>query len=315
MRISLLKQALSLILLAFLFIAAVAATGCSAKAESDDTESASEEITDSESDEDNASDDEDPDEESPDKNDDDGSAHKPKKEKDIEKAKNKSKKDAGHKDGPDKNKKSKSKTAGKETLKKEKRKGGDVTKLWSSLMEGNRRFAAGKHTSNGLVKSRKALVKGQQPDVIVISCSDSRVPPELVFDKNLGELFVIRTAGNVADRIALGSIEYAAEHLHSKMLVVLGHETCGAVAATLSGDTMPTKNLRAIVNAIRPAFKGHEECKPNGAGGSTCVKLNVTKSAQNMIERSPILKELVADGSLHVVHAIYEMESGKVVRF
>ena len=96
------------------------------------------------------------------------------------------------------------------------RESGDVTKIWADLMDGNKRFALGQHSTGQLVSSRKSLVEGQKPDVIVISCSDSRVPPELVFDKNLGELFVIRTAGNVADPIALGSIEYAAEHLHSK---------------------------------------------------------------------------------------------------
>jgi carbonic anhydrase len=182
-------------------------------------------------------------------------------------------------------------------------------------MDGNKRFVLGQHSNGQLISSRKSLVGGQKPDVIVISCSDSRVPPELVFDKNLGELFVIRTAGNIADPIALGSIEYAAEHLHSKMLIVLGHETCGAVAATLSGDKMPTSNLKAIVNTIRPAFKDVDECKPGSKGSDTCVKLNVTNSARDIVAKSPILKRLVADGSLHVVKAIYQMESGKVVRF
>ncbi|MEZ5308753.1 MAG: carbonic anhydrase [Pyrinomonadaceae bacterium] len=191
----------------------------------------------------------------------------------------------------------------------------DVTKLWQELMAGNGRFTAGKHTTGQLVNARKSLVKGQKPQVIVISCSDSRVPPEIVFDKNLGELFVIRTAGNVADPIALGSIEYAAEHLHSKMLVVLGHESCGAVAATLSGDKMPTKNLNAIVSAIKPSFEDAEECAPGGPGGIRCIKLNVTHSSKEIVANSPILKELVGDGSLHIVKAYYEMESGKVVRF
>ncbi|NNE66026.1 MAG: carbonic anhydrase [Pyrinomonadaceae bacterium] len=209
------------------------------------------------------------------------------------------------------------KTSGRKSGKQPepKAKEGNVTKMWEDLMAGNARFVAGKHSTGNLVSSRRSLVAGQSPGVIVISCSDSRVPPELLFDKNLGELFVIRNAGNVADPIAIGSIEYAAENFGSKMLVVLGHETCGAVKATLSGDRMPTRNLSAITRRIKTAFKGSEECEPGGTGGEKCVMLNVTESSRSIIAKSPILKKLVADGSLHVVKAIYKMESGKVKRF
>src|SRR5271157_5292629 len=94
-------------------------------------------------------------------------------------------------------------------------------KVWADLMEGNKRFVAGKPRTYALVSLRSKLASGQQPNVIVLSCSDSRVAPELVFDQSLGDLFVVRTAGNVADPVGLGSIEYAVDHIHSPLLVVL----------------------------------------------------------------------------------------------
>ena len=184
--------------------------------------------------------------------------------------------------------------------------------VWADMMKGNQRFMGGKHTNVNYISFRKKLTKEQKPGVIVISCSDSRVPPELVFDKNLGEIFVIRTAGNVADPVALGSIEYAAEHLHTKLLVVLGHESCGAVGAALSGKKMPTANLYAIIAKIRPSFKSSENCKIGSEGGIECVELNVSKSANDIISRSPIIKKLLKEDKLTVIKAIYKMESGKV---
>ncbi len=125
-------------------------------------------------------------------------------------------------------------------------------KIWDSLMAGNQRFIAGKPKSHALVSLRHSLVSGQQPNVIVLSCSDSRVSPELVFDQSLGDLFVVRAAGNVAGPVGLGSIEYAVDHIHSSVLVVLGHQKCGAVIAACSGEKMPSQNLDAIVDKIAP---------------------------------------------------------------
>lgn len=186
--------------------------------------------------------------------------------------------------------------------------------IWADLIKGNKNFMAGRHSHGKFVLARKKLATGQKPNVIVIGCADSRVPPELVFDKNLGEIFVIRTAGNIADPIALGSIEYAAEHLHSKVLVVLGHESCGAVGASLSKDKMPTSNLRAIVNTIRPAFRSEKDCSVGSENSIKCVKLNVAKSAKDMVRKSPILKHLVEKDELTVIKAIYMMKSGKIER-
>src|SRR5271169_406510 len=125
--------------------------------------------------------------------------------------------------------------------------------VWAELMEGNQRFVSGNTNKVNVVPLRQSLVSGQTPKVVVLACSDSRVSPEILFDKSLGDLFVVRTAGNVADAIGVGSIEYAVEHLGSSVLVVLGHQACGAVTAACSGDKMPTANLQTMVDKISPA--------------------------------------------------------------
>ncbi|HRH43805.1 MAG TPA: carbonic anhydrase [Pyrinomonadaceae bacterium] len=185
---------------------------------------------------------------------------------------------------------------------------------WKDLMKGNKRFMAGKHTAVNYSVSRHQLAKGQHPQAIILGCSDSRVPPEIIFDKNLGELFVIRDAGNIADEVSLGSIEYAVEHLHVKTLVILGHESCGAVAATLSGEKMPTANLRAITETIAPAFDGSLVCKIGEKINLSCVELNVQQSAKEVLMKSPIIKKAVQSGELTIFGAVYHLETGQVVR-
>src|SRR5205085_10520354 len=125
------------------------------------------------------------------------------------------------------------------------------TTLFRSLLkEGNGRFAAGKLAVKDVGAQRRAtLAKGQHPFAVVLACADSRVPPELVFDQGLGELFVLRVAGNLADPFVLGSIEYAVEHLHTPLIVVLGHENCGAVAAALTKAAFPG-NLGTLVKEV-----------------------------------------------------------------
>jgi carbonic anhydrase len=186
--------------------------------------------------------------------------------------------------------------------------------IWADLTEGNRRFQAGKPAPRELTRRREELTSSQHPRVIALCCSDSRVSPSLVFDKNLGDLFVVRTAGNVADPVALGSIEFAAEYLHAKVLLILGHEKCGAVAAASSGEKMPTPNLESIVNRIRPAVdsvKGHAE-------GDRLLRLaeraNVHRSASDLLRNSPLLREKVAAGKLTLIKALYRLRSGQVVR-
>lgn len=186
--------------------------------------------------------------------------------------------------------------------------------LWADLMEGNRRFVEGRPFPREYLLTRSRLAGGQQPPVMVLGCADSRLSPELIFDKNLGELFVVRTAGNIADAIALGSLEYAAEHLHSRLLVVLGHEKCGAVAAAASGVTMPSPNLQAIVEQITPALSGSVAYHQHKPIGLAEVKANARCSAEYVLRNSPVLAHLMKEGKIQVVAAIYELASGEVTR-
>ena len=181
-------------------------------------------------------------------------------------------------------------------------------------MAGNKRFVAGKPRARALVPLRRKLASGQSPHVIVLACSDSRVAPEIVFDQSLGDLFVIRTAGNVADPVALGSMEYAVEHLHSTVLVVLGHQACGAVQAACSGEKMPSKNLDAIVEKIDSAVSlAKTYAKADGLVEAAIVE-NVHQSAKDVLANSEILREAVKAGKLRVIEAEYMFDTGQVVR-
>jgi carbonic anhydrase len=125
------------------------------------------------------------------------------------------------------------------------------------LLDGNQHYKANQITirETSTPAIRESLATGQKPFAIILSCSDSRVPPEIVFDKGLGEIFIIRVAGNVSDPIVLGSIEYAAEHLGSPLIMVLGHKRCGAVTAAVDAQGHPHGNIGAIIKAIEPAVK------------------------------------------------------------
>lgn len=186
--------------------------------------------------------------------------------------------------------------------------------LWQDLTEGNRRFMRGAMEPKSVLARRVTLAKGQHPKIAVLGCADSRVAPELVFDKNLGDLFVVRTAGNIADPIALGSLEYAVEHLHVKTLLVLGHEKCGAVAAAATGAQMPTVNLAAIVNKITPALKKVESTNDAAELAMRQVIANIHNSASLLIDESPILKHAAESQELNIVKAVYQLETGEVKR-
>lgn len=188
-------------------------------------------------------------------------------------------------------------------------------KIWADLMEGNKRFVSGRPETPDLVKLRNSLAKGQQPKVVVLACSDSRVAPELLFDKSLGDLFVVRSAGNIADAIGVGSIEYAVEHLGSSVLVVLGHTGCGAVTAACSGDKMPTTNLQAIVDKITPAVLQSRKADLKGDPlVEATIKENVHQSAKEVLASSELLRHFVEDGKLTVVEAEYQLDTGAVIR-
>ena len=186
--------------------------------------------------------------------------------------------------------------------------------IWADLMEGNQRFIDGKPRSIDTAPLRQSLATSQKPKVVVLACSDSRVPPEILFDKSLGDLFVVRSAGNVADAIGVGSIEYAVEHLGSSVLVVLGHTGCGAVKAACSGEKMPTANLQAFIDKIAPAVTRAK--KYAGAEGleKAAIRENVQQSANAIIASSEMLQHFVHDRKLTVFEAVYDLSSGKVVR-
>jgi carbonic anhydrase len=186
--------------------------------------------------------------------------------------------------------------------------------VWDGLMAGNRRFVAGTPQARDVVSLRHKLASGQSPKAIILSCSDSRVGPELIFDQTLGEIFVVRTAGNVADAVALGSIEYAVEHLHSPLLVVLGHQKCGAVNAACSGEKMPSPNLDAIVEKINPAVTQAKSYAKADDLVESAIKENVHQSATDLLANSEIIRNAVKSGKLTVIEAEYELESGQVVR-
>lgn len=189
------------------------------------------------------------------------------------------------------------------------------------LKQGNDRFVAGEidPASHSHSDRREALSDGQQPFAIVLGCSDSRVPVEVVFDQGLGELFVIRVAGNIAARSQIGSVEYAAQVLGARLVVVLGHSSCGAVSAAIEELRKPSveqsENLQFIVGRIRPAVEsvvaeGYEH-DPDSLV-SAIVRENVRATARSLQEGSPIIDGLVSDGGLVIVGAEYSLRTGKV---
>ncbi len=188
--------------------------------------------------------------------------------------------------------------------------GTDPDKALARLMQGNQRYVAHKekHPDSSIAR-RKELVAGQHPFAVILGCSDSRVPPEMVFDQGLGGLFVIRDAGNVVDDEVLGSIEYAVEHVGTHLVVVLGHEKCGAVSAAVAGGEAPG-HISAVVRSIQPAVD--EARNEPGDKVHNCVVANARRVAKQIRESEPILKEAVEKGKLKVVAADYDVATGKV---
>lgn len=181
------------------------------------------------------------------------------------------------------------------------------------LMDGNARFMKDdkEYVNWGEVR-RKELAKGQKPFAVILSCSDSRVPPEHVFDQELGDIFVIRVAGNVADPIELGSVEYAAEHLNVPLVMVMGHRSCGAVTAATAGGK-PEGNIGAIIKKITPAVESAKKrAKDKDKVLDAAIEDNAILVSKTLTEKSEILKRLVESGKVKIVSAVYELHTGKV---
>jgi carbonic anhydrase len=183
------------------------------------------------------------------------------------------------------------------------------------LVEGNRRFAEARTAAKDLSPGRReTLAGGQAPFAVVVCCSDSRVPPELVFDQGLGDLFVVRVAGNVVDPVVLGSVEYAVEHLHVPLVIVLSHEDCGAVRAAVAGGTLPGE-IGSVVQKIHGSVA---EAASRGQTGPQAVPLvtdlNVRSSAKEILA-SPVVSHEVHLNKVQVVGAKYHLQSGRVEWF
>lgn len=181
------------------------------------------------------------------------------------------------------------------------------------LVEGNKRFCSGQlQTKNiGAERREDLLSHGQHPFAVVLACSDSRVPPEIFFDQALGDLFVIRVAGNVVSPVEMGSIEYGVEHLHVPLLVILGHENCGAVKATVQGGDAPG-SIADIVKIIKPSV---DKARATGATGDALCELACDENTRAMkaeVEKSEIIQELVEQGKLQVITAKYYLRTGEV---
>jgi carbonic anhydrase len=177
----------------------------------------------------------------------------------------------------------------------------------AKLKEGNLRFASSEVSQSKPTAARRAeTAHGQQPFAIILGCADSRTTPELIFDQNLGDLFVIRTAGNLVDDHALGSIEYAVAHLGARLVVVLGHQRCGAVKAALESDHAPG-HIESLVRDIQPAVKAAKG-KPGDALSATVTENARQVAAQ--IKAKAVLSDLAKE--VRIVSAVYDLDTGKI---
>ena len=188
------------------------------------------------------------------------------------------------------------------------------------LREGNRRFVTGQSSTAALSRSaREALVAGQEPFAIILGCSDSRVPAELVFDQSFGDLFVIRVAGNIVAPSQVGSVEFAASRFGTRLVVVMGHSQCGAITATLEElqglATSQSRNLRSIVERVRPSVEtllnGRRDIDPDALIRGA-VRANVRASVNHLRHGSELLERLIQEIGLLVVGAEYSLETGVV---
>ncbi len=197
-----------------------------------------------------------------------------------------------------------------------------ATDALARLKSGNRRFVNDRTTAYTNQARRTALVEGQEPFAIVLGCSDSRVPAELVFDQGFGDLFVIRVAGNIVAPSQVGSVEFAAAQFGTRLVVVMGHSQCGAVTATLEAMQGHTTNhsryLRSIVDRVRPSIAPllaeHGDDDPETLLREA-VRANVRASVDHLRHGSELLEQLIRDDGLRIVGAEYSLETGVVTFF
>ncbi|MCC8096853.1 MAG: carbonic anhydrase [Tannerellaceae bacterium] len=184
------------------------------------------------------------------------------------------------------------------------------------LKSGNQRFYTGTsiHLHQDTAKIHE-LTAGQHPKAVIISCSDSRVPPEIIFDQGLGDIFTIRTAGHVMSDYEEGSVEYAVEHLHSQLVVVLGHEQCGAIHAMLEhkDDDHVHGHIAAIVDALKNEPEEQEVFRTSGKDmPERAIMANIVHGVNQLRSSDPILSKMYQDGEIRIVGALYHLENGQV---
>ncbi|MCU0333647.1 MAG: carbonic anhydrase [Chitinophagaceae bacterium] len=186
------------------------------------------------------------------------------------------------------------------------------TGLLQSIMMGNRRFASGTaihpHSSRQYMH---AVSKEQHPTAVVVACADSRVSPELVLDKGIGDLFVIRTAGNMLGELELGSIEYAVEHLQVHLIMVMGHERCGAIKALVEGGEAHG-HIKTLIDSLQQEPEIEEVSITDPQRLEHCVRANILHQVRYILTNSPLIKEGVKSGTLQIAAAYYDLDSGRM---
>ena len=182
--------------------------------------------------------------------------------------------------------------------------------ILKKLLEGNQRYITGGALHpNQSFEHRLELTKGQKPIAAILTCADSRVSPEIIFDQGLGDLFVLRVAGNVINDLFVGSLEYAVEHLNVSLLMVLGHSQCGAVDATIKGGN-PPGHINSLVQAIKPALDRLKKQSPDWV--NIVAKENVKIGVERLRTIDPILTARYDEGDIDIVGAFYDIKTGKV---
>ncbi|MEW6087225.1 MAG: carbonic anhydrase [bacterium] len=179
------------------------------------------------------------------------------------------------------------------------------------LKEGNKRYTSFNFGNKDWKAKLEEVYNGQKPYAIILSCSDSRVAPEYIFDAGLGEIFIIRTAGNVVDPVVLGSIEYAVAHLGSKLLIVMGHEKCGAVTAAVN-HASESANISAILNEIKPSVDIIEKSGDKENLTERAILENANAMAKKVTEGSQVISDLVKEGKFKIISAKYFLKDGRV---
>ncbi len=192
----------------------------------------------------------------------------------------------------------------------------NADEAWARLREGNQRWASGQTMNpNSNAARREETAGGQHPFAAVLTCADSRLPVERVFDQGVGDVFVVRVAGNIAGTSETGTMEYGAEHLHVPLLVVMGHTKCGAVKAAAGGGEAPRGALGELVSQVKPAVERAQRLNPDAESDSLvaeAIKENVWQTIFTLLKTSPVLAERAQSGELKIVGAVCDVSSGKV---